>query len=37
MILAALRHMKLHEPKNVRNNLILLGLCVFVAAGRLAA
>lgn len=36
MILAAISHYELREPKNVRNNIILLLLCLFVAAGRAA-
>jgi uncharacterized membrane protein YphA (DoxX/SURF4 family) len=35
MILAARKHTALHEPKNVRNNLILLIVCLFVAFGRI--
>jgi len=37
MMLAAARHKYLHEPKNVRNNIILLLVCLFVACGRLLA
>ena len=37
MILAAKKHSKLHEPKNVRNNIILLIVYLFVAIGRLFA
>ncbi len=36
MIGAARAHAQQHEPKNVATNLVLLGLCVFVVAGRLA-
>jgi len=35
MILAAMSHRQLNEPKNVRNNIILLCICLFVAIGRL--
>ena len=35
MILAARKHTKLREPGNVRNNIILLILCLFVVVGRL--
>jgi uncharacterized membrane protein YphA (DoxX/SURF4 family) len=35
MILAAIKHNKLKEPKNVRTNIILLTVCLFVAIGRL--
>jgi hypothetical protein len=31
MLLAARVHYRLNEPKNVRNNIILFALCVFVA------
>lgn len=34
MILAAISHMQLKEPKNVRNNLIILIVCLFVTIGR---
>jgi hypothetical protein len=34
MILAARIHLGLHEPKTAAGNLVLLGLCLFVAAGR---
>jgi len=37
MILAAKKHAGLHEPANVRNNFILLIVCLFVAVGRLFA
>jgi len=36
MILAAIKHNKLKEPKNVRTNIMLLTLCLFVAIGRLS-
>ena len=36
MIGAARAHARLHEPKNVATNLVLLALCLFVAIGRLA-
>ncbi|MGN6569647.1 MAG: DoxX family protein [Flavipsychrobacter sp.] len=36
MVLAAISHRQLHEPKNVRNNIILLCICLFVAIGRLS-
>jgi len=35
MIGAASAHLRLHEPRNVAINGVLLALCVFVAAGRL--
>ena len=35
MILAAISHGQLHEPKSVRNNIIILCVCLFVAIGRL--
>ena len=34
MILAAVVHTRLREPRNVAVNLVLLALCVFVAVGR---
>ena len=34
MILAAVVHTRLREPKNVAKNIALLALCVFVAVGR---
>ena len=34
MILAAVVHTRLHEPKNVATNMVLLALCAFVAMGR---
>ncbi|HEX9642003.1 MAG TPA: DoxX family protein [Candidatus Krumholzibacteria bacterium] len=34
MVLAAVVHTRLHEPKNVAKNLVLLALCAFVALGR---
>jgi uncharacterized membrane protein YphA (DoxX/SURF4 family) len=37
MILAARKHAGLQEPGNVRNNIILLMICLFVAFGRLFA
>jgi uncharacterized membrane protein YphA (DoxX/SURF4 family) len=36
MIGAARAHARLHEPKNVAANVVLLALCLFVAIGRLA-
>jgi hypothetical protein len=36
MVGAARAHARLHEPKNVAANLVLLALCAFVAVGRLA-
>ena len=36
MVGAARAHARLHEPKNVATNLVLLALCLFVAVGRLA-
>jgi uncharacterized membrane protein YphA (DoxX/SURF4 family) len=35
MILAAIVHTRLGEPGNVAKNMVILALCVFVAAGRL--
>ena len=35
MLMAAQIHYKLHEPKNVATNVILLALSLFVAYGRL--
>jgi uncharacterized membrane protein YphA (DoxX/SURF4 family) len=35
MIGAARAHGRLHEPRNVATNLVLLSLCVFVTLGRL--
>lgn len=35
MILAARKHVSLQESKNVRKNIILLVLCLFVAIGRI--
>jgi len=35
MIGAARAHARLDEPRNVAANLILLGICLFVAVGRL--
>src|SRR5512147_109507 len=37
MVGAARAHARLHEPRNVANNLVLLALCLFVAIGRLAS
>jgi uncharacterized membrane protein YphA (DoxX/SURF4 family) len=34
MIGAARAHAKLHEPRNVAANLLLLSMCLFVAIGR---
>lgn len=34
MILAAVVHSRLREPKNVATNMVLLALCLFVALGR---
>jgi hypothetical protein len=36
MVGAARAHARLHEPRNVAVNLVLLALCLFVAIGRLA-
>lgn len=36
MVMAARIHYKLHEPKNVTTNIILLIMAVFVAYGRMA-
>jgi hypothetical protein len=36
MIGAARAHARLHEPRNVAINLVLLAMCIVVAAGRLA-
>jgi DoxX-like family len=36
MIGAAVTHARLHEPRNVTTNLVLLVLCLVVAIGRLA-
>jgi hypothetical protein len=35
MLGAARAHARLHEPRNVAANFLLIALCVFVAAGRL--
>jgi len=36
MIGAARAHARLHEPKNVATNFVLLALCLYVAIGRFA-
>jgi uncharacterized membrane protein YphA (DoxX/SURF4 family) len=35
MVLAARIHWRLHEPRNVATNIVLLAACVFVIVGRL--
>jgi hypothetical protein len=34
MLLAAVVHTRLHEPKNVATNVVLFAICAFVAVGR---
>jgi hypothetical protein len=34
MVLAAFIHARLHEPRNVLGNIVLLAVCLFVAFGR---
>jgi hypothetical protein len=36
MLGAARAHARLHEPRNVATNFVLLSMCVFVVVGRLA-
>jgi uncharacterized membrane protein YphA (DoxX/SURF4 family) len=36
MIGAARAHARLHEPRNIATNLVLLALCAIIAIGRLA-